>query len=99
MLYLRTCFDAPGTDALRNEIRSVHRAYLKPFVEGEKPVHLLQAGPLCVSDTDDTNLGSFFIVEAPSLSDVQEFHDGDPFTKAGVYGRVELVRWDRHIGN
>jgi uncharacterized protein YciI len=54
---------------------------------------------MCVSDGDDTNLGSFMIVDAPSFADLQRFHDNDPFTKGGVYGAVRLVRWDRHIGN
>jgi uncharacterized protein YciI len=65
-----------------------------PSTEG-----ILQAGPMCVTDTDDTNLGSFFILEASSMDAVESFHAGDPFTKSGVFGTAKLVRWDRHIGN
>ena len=98
MLYLRTTFDAPGMGGLRNEIRATHRAYLKRFTEKGQTVEVVQAGPMCVSDTDNTNIGSFMILEAPSMAAVEEFHKGDPFTQAGIFERVELVRWDRHIG-
>lgn len=99
MLYLRICFDAPGMGERRDEIRATHRTYLKPFVDRGQLVRIIQAGPMCISDTDGTNLGSFLIVEAPSLAAVQRFHNEDPFTKAGIYDRVDLLRWDRHIGN
>ena len=99
MLYLRICFDKPGVEALRNDVRAEHREYLKPFTERGSSVFIYQAGPMCVSDIDDTNLGSFLIVEAKSLEEVRSFHEEDPFTKAGVYGDVRVVRWDRHINN
>jgi uncharacterized protein YciI len=98
MLYLRVCFDRPGMGALRNKLRAEHRAYLKPFVESGSSVRLVQAGPMCISDTDDTNLGSFMIVEASSAEEVRRFHDADPFALADIFGRVEICRWDKHIG-
>jgi len=97
--YLRICFDKPDMGDLRNQLRQNHRDYLNPFLGEGQPVVIRQAGPMCISDSDDTNLGSFLIVEANSAKDVEEFHDNDPFTKAGVYGTVHLVRWDRHIDN
>jgi hypothetical protein len=27
------------------------------------------------------------------------FHDEDPFTRAQLFERADVVRWDRHIGN
>ena len=99
MLYLRICFDKPGLGDLRNEVRAEHREYLTPFRDPGGSVHVHQAGPMCVSDTDLTNLGSFFLLEAASAEAVRAFHEGDPFTRVGLYGEVRLVRWDRHIGN
>ena len=99
MLYLRNCFDKLGMGAMRNELRMQHREYLKPYLEPGRPVRIIQAGPICTSDTDDTNLGSFLILEADSLAAVEQFQTGDPFTTAGIYGDVRLVRWDRHIQN
>ena len=98
MFYLRICFDKPEMAALRNEFRASHREYLKPFVAEGLAVRIVMAGPMCTSDTDDTNLGSFMIVDAASIEDVETFHKNDPFTLRGIFGRVEIIRWDRHIG-
>ncbi len=98
MYYLRICFDKPGTGDIRNQFRASHRDYLAPFVEEGQIVRIVTAGPMCISDTDDTNLGSFMILEASSLAHVEAFHNGDPFTLRGMFDRVEIVRWDRHIG-
>jgi len=98
MFYLRSCFDKAGIGDIRNQFRASHREYLKPFVDGGKTVRIIMAGPMCVSDTDDTNLGSFMVLEAQSIENVETFHRNDPFTLRGVFGRVDIVRWDRHIG-
>jgi uncharacterized protein len=93
MLYLRICRDKPGAIDLRETHRPEHRAYLRSGV-----MKVLQAGPMCVGDKNDTNVGSFMIVEANSRAEVQEFHDNDPFSKVGLYGEVIICRWDKHIG-
>ena len=92
MLYIRLCFDRPGTEALRNQHRAEHRAYLASGV-----VKLVQAGPL-MDDANEHNVASFMVVEADSLEVVKRFHENDPFTKAGLFGEVRIHRWDRHIG-
>jgi len=58
---------------------------------------LVQAGPLMSSD-DTKNVGSFMVVEADSLATVQQFHDNDPFTIAGLFEDVRIHRWDKHVG-
>lgn len=98
MLYLRICFDRPGTGDQRNEIRAAHRAYFQPNLLNDAEVRIIQAGPMCVADDSDENIGSFMILEAPSKEKAKAFHDNDPFTLAGLFDRVELCRWDRHIG-
>ncbi len=98
MLYIRICFDRPGLGDKRNALRAAHRAYFQPNLEEGARVRLLQAGPLCIDDHDDTNLGSFMMLEAPSLEDAVAFHDGDPFTIADMFERASVHRWDRHIG-
>jgi uncharacterized protein YciI len=99
MLYLRICFDKKDGGALRGEILQRHREYIASHLGGDKAVKVVQAGPMCVGDDLTRNLGSFLVVEAPSLADVQQFHDNDPFTRAALYERADVVRWDRHIGN
>jgi uncharacterized protein len=97
MLYIRLCIDKPGTTELRESVRAEHRAYFKPNLSEDAALRLVQAGPLCVSDNDDTNLASFMVIEAASIEEVEAFHQGDPFTVAGLYDKVIIHRWDRHI--
>lgn len=99
MHYVRLCIDKPGAGELREAVRAEHRDYLKPFVRNDALPRLVLAGPLCVSDIDDTNLASFMIIEAERLEDVLALHEGDPFTKAGLYAMSHVHRWDKHIDN
>jgi len=98
MLYVRLCIDKADQLELRDRVRAEHRAYLKPNIEQGAVPHIVQAGPLCIDDNDDTNLASFMIIEAGNIDEVKLFHEGDPFTKAGLYEKVYIHRWDKHIG-
>jgi uncharacterized protein YciI len=98
MLYIRLSFDRKDAGGLREQLRANHRAYVKPNVEPGVSCRVVQAGPLCITDTDDTNLASFMILEAANIDEVMHFHDNDPFTKAGLYEKSYIHRWDRHIG-
>ena len=91
MLFLRLCLDKPEAAELRKANRDEHRAYL-----ASGTVEVVQAGPLL--DEAGAMLGSMIIVNAGSLDEVRSFHEGDPFTKAGLFDRVILQRWDRHVG-
>jgi len=91
MLYLRLCLDKPGALALREEHRASHRAYLQSGAG-----KIVQAGPLL--GDDNQMIGSMMILEADSVDEVRRFHEGDPFTKAGLFNHVQILRWDRHIG-
>jgi uncharacterized protein YciI len=99
MRYIRLCYDRPGTDRLRNKLRADHRAYFKDNLQQDSLVRVVDAGPLCVNDTDNTNIASFMIIEANSKADVIKFHEGDPFTEANLYDRVDIHRWDQHFAN
>jgi uncharacterized protein YciI len=99
MRYIRLCYDRPGTEQLRNTLRAVHREYFQDNLREGSAVRVIDAGPLCVNDSDDTNIASFMIIEANSKADVIKFHDNDPFTKANLYERVDIERWDQHFAN
>jgi uncharacterized protein YciI len=99
MLYLRICFDKNGTGDLRDELRKTHREYVASHLGGRDGVKVVQGGPMCHGDDVSNNLGSFLVIEAPSLQHARRFHDDDPFTRAGLFERADVVRWDRHIGN
>ena len=98
MLYLRICFDKPGLNEKRDAFRAAHRAYFQPNLQPDAEVRIVQAGPMCAEDESGRNIGSFMILEAPSLAEAQRFHDNDPFTAEGLFDRVDLCPWDRHIG-
>jgi len=92
MLCIRLCFDKPGVDALRDEHRAAHRAYLASGV-----VKVVLAGPL-MTDDNKKNIASFMVVDVDNLEQARRFHEGDPFTKAGVFGQSFVHIWDKHIG-
>ena len=99
MLYLRICFDKQDAAALRAEVHKRHREYVASFLGGRDDIRVVQGGPMCAGDNTGANIGSFLVVEAPSLQHAERFHDNDPFTRAGLFERSHVVRWDRHIGN
>lgn len=51
------------------------------------------AGPLL--DADGKMVGSVFLIEAASLADAKALNAEDPYSKAGVFGRVTIneTRW------
>ena len=100
MLYLRICFDKKDGGDLRDDLRRRHREYIGLHVgQARNGVQVVQGGPMCPGDDTSSNLGSFLVVEADSLESAMRFHDEDPFTRAELFDRAHVVRWDRHIGN
>lgn len=94
MLFIRLCYDKPGTPpALRDEHRAAHRAYL-----GSTDVKLVQAGPLLADGENRLEIASFMIIDAENLEQAQRFNEGDPFTKAGIFGEVRIHQWEKHVG-
>ena len=99
MLYLRMSFDSENAGDLRERTSKEHREYIASFLQQRDGVTVVQGGPMLADDGGDHILGSFLVVEAASHAEVQAFHDNDPFTRAGLFSRYDVVRWDRHIGN
>ena len=98
MLYLRMCFDRAGAADLRTAQSKQHRQYVASFIEGRNGAKVVQGGPM-LDASEAGYRGSFLVVEAESFTDVRAFHDGDPFTQAGLFETVHLIPWERHIGN
>ena len=99
MLYLRMCFDCEDSGDMRSTILKRHREYVASFIAGRDDVKIVQGGPMCSDEACDRNIGSFLIVDAASHDAVCRFHENDPFTKAGLFSKCQIIRWDRHIGN
>ena len=87
MLYAIICTDKADGLALRMAHRSEHLAYLKSFGDG-----LVFAGPFLKED-GKTMCGSLIVVEAPSLDAARAIAAGDPFSKLGVFEKVEVRPW------
>ena len=94
---MKLCFDRPDGGALRGELVAAHRAYLQPHLAADAVVKLEQGGTLATSDADATTAASFMILDAPSEADVVAFHAADPFTLGGLYARVHIHPWQRHV--
>jgi uncharacterized protein YciI len=86
------CADKPGILELRLERRPEHVAYLKTV---ESMIRV--AGPLL--DTEGKMCGSLFVVEADDVAGAQAFSANDPFTKVGVFGRVEINAFTKTMGS
>jgi uncharacterized protein len=86
MLWAITTEDNADTDAIRQENLEIHRDYLK----SQKGI-LVLAGA-AQSDDGTEAIGSVFIVNANSRAEAESFSNGDPFTQAGVFKSVTIVR-------
>ncbi len=87
MLYALICEDKPDSQPLRLATRDEHLAYV-----GTHANMITLAGPL-LSDDGERMLGSLFILDADDGGQVQAFHEDDPYTRAGLWGRVTVRRF------
>jgi uncharacterized protein YciI len=88
MLYVLYCRDRADAAAVRAENRPAHLAWAKTTTL------IRMAGPL-LADDGETMIGSLFVVEAEDLASVRRFNAEDPYTRAGLFERVEIhpFRW------
>ena len=74
-----------GEDAeRRQEVRPLHREYLRGLLEAGK---ILQAGPY----GDDS--GAIIVYDAADLSEVQALLTNDPFAQNGVIQSASIKEW------
>ena len=86
------CADKPGALEQRLALRPTHVDYLKT----QEPI-IRVAGPLL--DADGKMCGSLFVVEADDIAGARAFSDNDPFTKAGVFARVQVNAFTKTMGS
>jgi uncharacterized protein YciI len=86
MPFLIIAYDHPGVNAKREELREAHRAHLA--AQGAK---LLASGALLGKDGSIEGGASLLDTEDPD--EAAQFEAQDPYAKAGVRARVEIVRW------
>jgi uncharacterized protein YciI len=82
-LFVAVCIDKPDSLELRMATREAHFAYIRSH-----PGVLKLGGPFL--DEKGDMAGSLIIFEAEDLAAAQAFNREDPYTKAGLFERVEI---------
>ncbi|MEZ5841011.1 MAG: YciI family protein [Hyphomicrobiales bacterium] len=77
--------DRDGHGAVRAAHRPAHRERLR---SNDHPVRVLIGGPTL--DAAGAMNGTMLVIEAGALGDVETFMAGDPYVRAGLYGRLEI---------
>jgi uncharacterized protein YciI len=57
-------------------------------------VSITVGGPLVLDDGTES-IGSLTVLEAPDRASVEKFDRADPLRQNGVWGKVEIRRFDR----
>ncbi len=86
MLWAIICTDKPNTARVREQFLKPHREYL----QNQKRI-LVLAGATQNDDGTEA-IGSLFVVNVDNRAEAKKFSDGDPFTHAGVFSSVTIVR-------
>jgi uncharacterized protein len=79
--------DKPNSLALRNATRGTHIEYL------EANKHLLLAAGAQIDDSGEGGYGGILLVDTDDRAEAEAFIHNDPFTKAGLFAGIEVVRW------
>jgi uncharacterized protein YciI len=88
VLFVIIGYDGPDGARLRPSVRPAHLENLKPLQEQGRVV---VGGPF----TDGS--GSLMIVDFESEAEAREFANNDPYTRQGVFARVEVKPFRRVV--
>ena len=86
MLWTISCIDKRDTASVRDKFLKPHREYL----QSQKRILVLAGATQ--NDEGTEAIGSLFVVNVNSRSEAKAFSDGDPFTQAGVFENIKIVR-------
>ena len=92
MLFSVFTLDSPDAADKRKAVHGAHVAHLKSAKD--YGVTITVGGPL-VSDDGGSAVGSLMVLEAPDRAAAEKFNHADPFHQNGVWGKVEIRRFDR----
>jgi uncharacterized protein YciI len=92
MLFSVFTLDNPDAADKRKAVHTAHVAHLKSAKD--HGVSITVGEPL-VSDDGANSIGSLMVLEAPDRASAEKFNRADPFHENGVWGRVEIRRFDR----
>lgn len=95
MLFVVHATDKEGALPTRAKYYRAHRIHLDQSEEYN--VDVVTAGTL-VADDDETPVGSIFVIDAKDRPAVDAFTCSDPYHVNGVWGRVEIHRYNKKRG-
>jgi uncharacterized protein YciI len=84
MLFAFINWDDEDAAQLRAELRPVHREYLRAAED-----RIAFAGPL-LDDDAETVRGSLLVLDFPDREQAEAWLRDEPYTKAGLYGQVNV---------
>ena len=90
-LFVLNCLDKPDSLALRMATREAHLAYVRPQLD-----KLKLGGPFL--DEAGDMAGSLMIVDVADRAAAEAFSANDPYTKAGLWQRVEITPFRVTLG-
>ena len=93
MDFLILATDKPGCESIRDKLRPTRIQWLRTNK------HRLVAAGGQVDDQNRHVHGGLMIVAAKDRAEAEAFAREDPFTDAGLYERVDVVRWRRVFFN
>jgi uncharacterized protein YciI len=94
-LFVLHAIDRHEALPLRLEFYAAHRAFVE--AQNDYGISVVMSGPL-QTDDGESMIGSLFILEAADRATVEAFVAADPFSEAGVWGEVSIVRFHRRKG-
>ncbi|MEC7289200.1 MAG: YciI family protein [Pseudomonadota bacterium] len=92
-LFLVNARDKENSLDLRLATRAEHLQWAGSFLD-----RIAMAGPVLAED-GETMAGSTFVIEFDSLEDAQAWAAEDPYAKAGLFERTEIIPFLWSIGD
>ena len=90
-MFVLHCLDKPGALDLRMATREAHLAYVRPQMD------LLKLGGPLLDENGDM-AGSLMIVDVADRAAAEAFSANDPYTKAGLWRKVEITPFRVTLG-
>lgn len=87
MPYIIEAWDKPDSQELRRTTREAHLDFLEA-----NAAKLLACGAK-LNDEGGDGGGSLYIVDVETRAEAEAFIAEDPFSKAGLFGRMQITRW------
>lgn len=94
MHYIVYCKDKPNHVEKRLENYDAHKEYLM-----SGPINFLMSGPIVDEADHETMIGSFFLVEADNIGEVEAFNQNDPFYAADIWESIHIQAFHKRVDN